>query len=88
VKNFLTCEFWTFVKLIGVLLILNILLNIIGIEPYATAFISASLVGIFLYILFFIWKFIKVLTMDDSSTYECKKSETMNKALTWLSNLV
>lgn len=86
--KFLKCEFITFAKLIGVLVVINILLNFIGIEPYGKAFLSASLVGVALYFLVFIWKLIRVLMMDDISEYQCNKSETMNKALTWLSNLV
>lgn len=86
--EFFKCKIIVMVKLISVLIILNILLNILKIEPYAKTFFIASLVGIFLYLCFIIFKFLKLIFQDKLKDYRCEKSETLQKALTWLSNLV
>ena len=86
--KFLQCEFITFVKLIGFLIVINLVLKFIGIEPYMKVFLSASLIGIILYLFVFIWKLIHVLMIDNVSKYQCENIETVNKALSWLSNIV
>jgi len=86
--EFFKCKIIVMVKLISVLIILNILLNILKIEPYAKTFFIASLVGIFLYLCVIIFKFLKLIFQDKLKDYRCEKSKTLQKALTWLSNLV
>ena len=86
--EFFKCKIIIMIKLISILIILNILLNILKIEPYAKTFFIASLVGVFLYICFIIFEFIKLIFQEKLKDYSCEKSETLKKALTWLSNLV
>jgi uncharacterized membrane protein YqjE len=88
VKNFLTCELFIFLKLFGLTLLVILIVNIIGATGYLKAVLMASIVVFLIYIIVFIWKFFKVLMMDDSSKYECEKKDTLKRALTWLLNIV
>lgn len=86
--KFLRCELFTFLKLAALLILLNIIVNVIGIDSYAKEIFIGSLIAIAWFVLFFIWKFFRVLTSDDSTRYQCKQESSFSKALTWLSNIV
>lgn len=87
-SKFLRCEFFTFLKLTALLILLNIIVNVIGIDSYAKTIFLGSLIAIAIFILFFIWKFFLVLMPDDSTCYQCEQQSSFSKALTWLSNIV
>ncbi|ADR33864.1 olfactory receptor Olr853 [Sulfuricurvum kujiense DSM 16994] len=86
-SQFLKCEFFTLLKLVGLLITVNIIVKIIGAESYSKVILLASVIAIVIYIFLFIWKFIRVLVTNDSE-YQCKQGDTFKRALTWLSNIV
>jgi uncharacterized membrane protein len=88
VTKFLQCELFTFLKLAALLILLNIIANVIGIDSYAKTIFLGSFIAIAIFILFFIWKFFLVLMSDDSTRYQCEQQSSFSKALTWLSNIV
>lgn len=86
--EFLKCEFWTFLKLFGLTLLIIIIVNIIGATAYLKVVYMASIVVFCLYFIAFVWKFFRVLMMADSSKYQCEKKDTLKRALIWLMNIV
>ncbi len=86
--KFLQCEFFTILKLIGLLIVVNVLVKIIGADSYVKILFQGSIIAIAMYVLVFIWKFVRVLTINDISEYQCKKGDAIKRALTWLSNIV
>lgn len=87
-NKFLQCEFFTFLKLIGLLIVVNVIVKVIGGLPYSKIIFLGSMIAIAIYILIFIWKFIRVLTISDIAEYQCKQGDTLKRALTWLSTIV
>lgn len=87
-SKFLQCELFTFLKLFVLLIGLNLFVKIIAIDSYSKMIFMGSLISIVLYILVFIWKLIRLLTLENTSEYQCQQGETLKKALTWLSNIV
>lgn len=86
-SQFLKCEFFTLLKLLGLLIIVNVIVKIIGTEPYLKAILLGSVLAIVIYVFLFIWKFIRVVIANDSE-YQCKHGDTFKRALTWLSNII
>lgn len=86
--KFLQCELFTFLKLLGLIILVNIIVKIVGVVLYSKTILIASIFAIVVYALLFIWKLIRVLISSDSTEYQCTKSDTLKKALTWLSNIV
>ena len=86
-SQFLKCEFFTLLKLLGLLIAINILVKIIGAEFYLKAILLASVIAIVFYVFLFIWKFIRML-MTSNLEYQCKQGDTFKRALTRLSNIV
>lgn len=86
--KFLLCEFFTFLKLVGLLIVVNLIVKIIGVVFYSKTIFIGSMFAIVVYTLLFIWKFIRVLISSNIAEYQCTKSDTLKKALTWISNIV
>lgn len=86
--KFLQCEVFTFLKLVGLLIIVNLIAKIVGAVLYSRTILIVSILVIVVYILLFIWKFIRVFTSSNLVEYQCVKSDTLKKALTWISNIV
>lgn len=86
-SQFLKCEFFTLLKLLGLLIIVNVIVKVIGTESYLKAILLGSVIAIVIYVLLFIWKFIRVVITNDLE-YQCKHGDTFKRALTWLSNII
>ncbi|HQS66321.1 MAG TPA: hypothetical protein PLM93_03935 [Sulfuricurvum sp.] len=86
--KFLQCEFFTFLKLLGLLIVVNVIVKIVGVVLYSKTILIASIFAIVVYALLFIWKFIRVLISSDITEYQCTRSDTLKKAFVWLSNIV
>jgi len=87
-KKFLACEFFTFVKMIGVLFIVNVIVTILGAEAYSKIIFTGSLIAIVFFMLVFILKLVYVTVTQKISEYECTQDGAFKKALTWISNIV
>jgi hypothetical protein len=87
-SKFLQCEFFTFLKLIGLLIVVNVIVKVIGIVSYSKVIFLGSMIAIAIFVLIFILKFIRVLTRRDVSEYQCNQGDSLKRALTWLSNIV
>lgn len=84
-SKFLQCEFFTFLKLVGLLIVVNVIVKIVGVVLYSKTIFIASIFALVVYTLLFIWKFIRILISSDLSEYQCN---SLKKAFTWLSNIV
>ncbi len=87
-KKFLYCELFTFIKFIGLLIVVNIIVLIIGASLYSKTIFLGSILAIVMFVIVFIWKFIRILILPNISQYQCTQSNTFKKALTWISNIV
>lgn len=85
---FLKCEFFTLVKLLGLVIVVNLIVKIIGDTVYLKILLVGSFIAIGAYILLFVWKFTQLLLMKNSSEYQCKQGDSLKRAFSWLSNIV
>ena len=86
--EFVKCELFIFLNLLGLLLGSTLIVKVIGAESYLKMLFLGSIIAIVAFLLIFIFKFIRFLITDDSSKYICNEGNTMKKALNWLSNIV
>ncbi|MCK9372543.1 MAG: hypothetical protein M0P91_05050 [Sulfuricurvum sp.] len=87
-KKFLLCESFTFLKMLGLLVIVNVIVTILGAESYSKIFFTGSLIAIVFFIIVFILKLVYVTVTQKISEYQCTQDGAFKKALTWLSNIV
>ncbi len=46
------------------------------------------MIAVFMFVLIFIWKLVRLLMSEDVDKYVCNPGDTMKRTLTWLSNIV
>jgi sorbitol-specific phosphotransferase system component IIC len=86
--KFLQCEFFTYLKLIVLLIIINLIVKVIGADTYSKVIFLGSIIAVVSYTLLFILKFIRMIMSADRLKYQCTQGDTLKKALTWISNIV
>lgn len=74
-NRFLQCEFFGFLKLIGLLVIINFTIKILGKISYSQEVFVGSVVTFGMYTIWFIIKFVLVLVRNSALEYECKQGE-------------
>lgn len=80
-KRFLQCEFFGFLKLIGLLLVVNFTVRILENFSYIQEVFIGSVVIFGMYTIWFILKILLLVIKNSDSEYECKQSE-------WFVNLL
>lgn len=86
--KFLQCEFFTYLKLIILLIVINLIVKVIEVDTYSKVIFLGSVIAIVLYTLLFILKFIRMIMSSGKLEYQCTQGDTLKKALTWISNIV
>lgn len=65
-KTFLKCEFFTLLKLVGLLIVVNVIVKVIGTGSYLKIILLGSVIAIAIYVFLFIWKFVRMLMTNDA----------------------
>ena len=80
-SKFLQCEFFGFLKLIVLLVVVNFIIKILGEISYLQEVFIASVVLFGMYTIWFIIKLVLVLVKNSALEYECKQDK-------WFSDLL